>query len=315
VESGHAPFLLKPVRPGNALCRTVTSEAQGILCTSFGRYGLYKPCSLAKIFLGFGDFTLFWRLEMRRLIGAAAMAGLGLAGCLACCLIWAGPAGAEVVIAIDKSIQRMSVTVDGKERHLWKVSTGTGGGPKAGTYSPQRLEKSWFSRKYNMSPMPHAIFFDEGYAIHGTIYVSRLGQRASHGCVRLHPKDAAALFDIVRAQRKGATTIVVTNGGWPAIAKKPAPEAPTKVSAPVAGAPAASPPKLSAAGPVTIPVSVVQPQPASSRTLLGVHDDSAPVTTGTVFMRPAEPPSLASASSAPAAPASALKAPHSEFQE
>jgi hypothetical protein len=238
-------------------------------------------------------------MEMRRLIGAA-VAGVGLAGCLG----WAGPAGAEVVIAIDKSIQRMSVTVDGKERHLWKVSTGTGGGPKAGTYAPQRLEKSWFSRKYNMSPMPHAIFFHEGYAIHGTIYVSRLGQRASHGCVRLHPKDAAALFDIVRTQGKGATTIVVTNGGFPAVAKKPAPEVPAKTSAPAANAP-----KLSSAGPVTLPVSTTQ----SPRTSLGMHDDSASVTTGAVFMRTAEPPSLAS--SQPAAPASALKAPHSEFQE
>jgi hypothetical protein len=259
-------------------------------------------------------------MEMRRLIGAAAMAGVGFAGCLACCLMWAGPADAEVVIAIDKSIQRMSVTVDGKERHLWKVSTGTGGGPKAGTYSPQRLEKSWFSRKYGMSPMPHAIFFDEGYAIHGTIYLSRLGQRASHGCVRLHPKDAAVLFNIVRTQGKGATTIVVTNGGWPAIAKKRTPEAPANLSAPVPSAPAAggmvvSPPKLSSAGPVTLPASVVQPQQASPRTLLGMHDDSAPVSTGALFMRPAEPPSLASASSQPAAPASALKAPHSEFQE
>lgn len=260
-------------------------------------------------------------MEMRRLVGAAAV-GVGLASCL----VWAGPAGADVVIAIDKAIQRMSVTVDGKERHLWKVSTGTGGGPKAGTYSPQRLEKSWFSRKYNMSPMPHAIFFDEGYAIHGTIYVSRLGQRASHGCVRLHPKDAAALFDIVRTQGRGATTIVVTNGGFPAIAKKPAPEAPAKAgasvtsapvvrapvpSAPAASPPATSPPKLSSAGPVTLPVSIVQPPRAS----LGLHDDSAPVTTGTVFMRAAEPPSLASSSSQPAAPSSALKAPHSEIQE
>jgi hypothetical protein len=245
---------------------------------------------------------------MRRLAGAAALAGAGLAGCL----IWIGPAGAEVVIAIDKSIQRMSVTVDGKERHLWKVSTGTGGGPKAGTYSPQRLEKSWFSRKYNMSPMPHAIFFHEGYAIHGTIYVSRLGQRASHGCVRLHPKDAAALFDIVRTQGKGATTIVVTNGGFPAIAKKPAPEAPAKVSAPVPSAPMTSPtPKLSSAGPVTLPVSVIQPP----RTSLVTHDDSAPVTTGTVYTRPVEPPSLASASSKPATPGSALKPPQSETQQ
>jgi hypothetical protein len=255
-------------------------------------------------------------MEMRRLVGAVAMAGVGLAGCFASCLIGAGPAGAEVVIAIDKAIQRMSVTVDGKERHLWKVSTGTGGGPKAGTYSPQRLEKSWFSRKYGMSPMPHAIFFHEGYAIHGTIYVSRLGQRASHGCVRLHPKDAAALFDIVRTKGKGATTIVVTNGGFPAVARKPAPGVPAKVSAPapvapVTSAPATSPPKLTSAGPVTLPALAAQPQRAS----LGMHEDSAPVTTGTVFMRPAEPPSLASASSEPATPGSKLKAPQSETQE
>lgn len=57
--------------------------------------------------------------------------------------------------------------------------------------------------------MPHSIFFHGGYAIHGTNQVSRLGRRASHGCVRLHPANAATLFAIVRRQGSGATRIVV----------------------------------------------------------------------------------------------------------
>ena len=57
--------------------------------------------------------------------------------------------------------------------------------------------------------MPHSIFFHEGYVIHGTIYVSRLGHRASHGCVRLHPSNAATLFALVRKEGLENTSIVI----------------------------------------------------------------------------------------------------------
>jgi len=144
---------------------------------------------------------------MRWGAGAALIAGLTVFGA-----IWdAVPADAEVIIAINKSTQRLSVFVDGSERYVWKTSTGTGGGPKNGTYRPERMERTWFSRKYGMSPMPHSIFFHGGYAIHGTIYVSRLGNRASHGCVRLHPDNAAILFELVRSQGMSNTRIVVSN--------------------------------------------------------------------------------------------------------
>ena len=121
----------------------------------------------------------------------------------------AAPAAADVVVTIDKSAQRMSVSVDGVGRYRWAVSTGLRGGPPAGTYRPERLERSWYSRKFGMSPMPHAIFFHGGYAIHGTYYLSRLGRRASHGCVRLHPADAATLYALVRKEGIGNTRIVV----------------------------------------------------------------------------------------------------------
>jgi len=144
---------------------------------------------------------------MRCLVRAATLACLGLIACL----VGVDRAGAEIIVAIDKSRQRMAVVIDGIEQHVWKVSTGLAGGPKIGTYRPERLNRKWFSRKYGMSPMPHSIFFHEGYAIHGTIYVSRLGHKASHGCVRLHPANAATLFNLVRSHGMGNTTIIVSN--------------------------------------------------------------------------------------------------------
>jgi lipoprotein-anchoring transpeptidase ErfK/SrfK len=118
-------------------------------------------------------------------------------------------AHAEVIVTIDKSAQRMLVSVDGFERYTWPVSTGLSGGPPVGSYHPERLENSWYSHKFGMSPMPHSIFFHNGYAIHGTIHVSRLGHRASHGCVRLLPTNAAILFSLVEKEGLANTRIVV----------------------------------------------------------------------------------------------------------
>jgi lipoprotein-anchoring transpeptidase ErfK/SrfK len=118
----------------------------------------------------------------------------------------------SVVVKIRKSAQRMSVAVDGEVRYTWRISTGRRGfGTPNGTYRPKLMARHWFSRKYYNSPMPYSIFFYRGYAIHGTYYLSQLGGPASHGCVRLHPKNAAVLFALVRSEGKGVTTIVVTN--------------------------------------------------------------------------------------------------------
>ena len=134
--------------------------------------------------------------------------------CVCACLLGSAvcQARADILVTVDKSAQRMSVMVDGRLRHHWPVSTGTGGGPPSGSFRPERLERKWFSRKYDWSPMPHAIFFYHGFAIHGTNYVSRLGRRASHGCVRLHPAHAAALFALVQQHGRSNTRIVVGSG-------------------------------------------------------------------------------------------------------
>jgi len=139
-------------------------------------------------------------------------------------------ARAEVVITVDKTAQRLSVDVDGAHRYAWPVSTARWGyRTPNGTYRPERLARKWFSRKYDWSPMPWSIFFDEGYAIHGSYEISHLGRPASHGCIRLHPNNAKILFELVQQHMKD-TRIVVT-GDRPAAhhegaARKRRPSAP-----------------------------------------------------------------------------------------
>jgi hypothetical protein len=58
--------------------------------------------------------------------------------------------------------------------------------------------------------MPYSIFFHGGYAIHGSYERRSLGRPASHGCVRLDPKDAEKLFELVKAEGPDKTRIVVS---------------------------------------------------------------------------------------------------------
>ena len=119
-------------------------------------------------------------------------------------------AQAGVVVTVNKSTQRLHVEVNGVSRYDWPVSTAREGyNTPNGVYGVERLARSWYSRRYNWSPMPHSIFFDGGYAIHGSYEISRIGTPASHGCIRLHPNNAAILYSLVEANR-GATRIVVT---------------------------------------------------------------------------------------------------------
>jgi lipoprotein-anchoring transpeptidase ErfK/SrfK len=119
-------------------------------------------------------------------------------------------AEASVIVHIDRSRQKMEVVVDGEPRFLWRVSTARRGYiTPPGTYHPEMMAVRWFSRRYYNSPMPHAIFFHGGYAIHGTYDIAQLGGPASHGCVRLDPQNATILFSLVEREGMGSTTIVV----------------------------------------------------------------------------------------------------------
>ena len=126
---------------------------------------------------------------------------------------------ADVLIAVDERSQTMSVAVDGVEAYRWKVSTGGAGyDTPTGIFQPFRMERDHFSKEWDDAPMPYSIFFTpNGHAIHGSLETTRLGRAVSHGCIRLDPRNAAVLYDLVTAEGLGRTQVVVTNGGDPSL--------------------------------------------------------------------------------------------------
>ncbi len=120
-------------------------------------------------------------------------------------------ASADNLLAfVNVSDQTMIVKKNGKTLYHWKVSTGRKGyATPSGTFRPVRMHKMWRSRKYDNAPMPYAIFYNEGYAIHGTSYVSRLGSPASHGCVRLNTANAQILYKMLQEEGLGNLKIVI----------------------------------------------------------------------------------------------------------
>ncbi len=110
-----------------------------------------------------------------------------------------GGRSGDVVAKIYLARQEMEVYINGNLRHTWKISSGRSGySTPRGTFRPQRIYSSYFSRKYDNAPMPSAVFFRGGYAVHGTGHISALGRRASHGCVRLHPNNARQFFNLAK---------------------------------------------------------------------------------------------------------------------
>lgn len=135
-------------------------------------------------------------------IGIALLQGAGTTA--------AEAAGNQVVAVVSISKQRMEVAVDGRRVFHWKVSTGAGGHvTPTGRFRPTRMHEMWHSRKYDNAPMPHSVFFHEGYAVHATPHVKQLGRPASHGCVRLHPDNASDFFNLVQAFGPKNTSIVI----------------------------------------------------------------------------------------------------------
>jgi Uncharacterized protein conserved in bacteria len=117
-------------------------------------------------------------------------------------------AQAKVHITVDLDAQ--TIHVEAKDKVFnWKVSSGKRGYETPnGTYKVLWMDKDHFSDTYDNAPMPDAIFFAPGYAIHGASK-SAWGHPASHGCVRLPVGKAAILFDMVKKQ---GAEITLTGG-------------------------------------------------------------------------------------------------------
>jgi L,D-transpeptidase catalytic domain len=161
---------------------------------------MWKPFSF------FGERLLMMNLLRARLAFVALLVGL---------LAMSGVAHAtKVLITINKVSQKMTVKVDGETEYVWLVSTGAGKfDTPSGTYRPFRMEKTHFSKEWDDAPMPNSMFFTgRGHAIHGSFHVKSLGRKASHGCVRLAPENAAKLYALVQKSGMSNTTIVLRGG-------------------------------------------------------------------------------------------------------
>ena len=88
----------------------------------------------------------------------------------------------KIVATVSISQQKMFLAVTDSRgqtsNYVWTVSTGrTGFETPMGQYQPTWLSKDHKSAQYEDAPMPFAVFFTGGYAVHGTEAVSQLGKR------------------------------------------------------------------------------------------------------------------------------------------
>lgn len=116
----------------------------------------------------------------------------------------------RIEVRVTISTQTMEVYHEGRKLFEWPVSTAKSGKiTPTGTWTPEFLSKNHRSSLYNNAPMPWSIFYDGNYAIHGTDQISKLGQPASRGCVRLHPDNAKILFNMVKSEGLENTRVVI----------------------------------------------------------------------------------------------------------
>jgi hypothetical protein len=120
------------------------------------------------------------------------------------------PPPVTLVAKIDLSTQRMTVLVRGKPVHTFTISSGAQGyATPTGKFQPGWMAKLWHSRQYDDAPMPHAVFFKDGAAIHATQSIGNLGRPASHGCVRLSPANAETFYKLVARHSLAQTRVHV----------------------------------------------------------------------------------------------------------
>ena len=122
------------------------------------------------------------------------------------------PAKPQITLSIDIDLsrQRMTLTEFGKQASSWPISSGREGyRSPTGTFRPLWASKMWFSNKYDNAPMPNAVFFSGGVAMHATQATGMLGHPASHGCIRQSPANAATTYKLVAKHGHEHTRIVV----------------------------------------------------------------------------------------------------------
>lgn len=124
-----------------------------------------------------------------------------------------------LVAEIVKEKQLMYLYIDGELKDSFAVSTGIPGretpnmnmrisGPVFTRYTSTKYPEGDYK---GLGNMPYAVFVKSGYAIHGTTQgnFAKLGKKASHGCIRLHPDNAKLFYDLVKIFGLNNTWVIV----------------------------------------------------------------------------------------------------------
>lgn len=114
----------------------------------------------------------------------------------------------QIYAQVVKSEQKLYLYINGTLTATWAVSTGIPGRetPLLNSHPDGRIYQHYTSTKYpggnyqNLGNMPYAVFIQGGFAIHGTGTSNwpKLGHKASHGCIRIHPDNAKYFNGLVQ---------------------------------------------------------------------------------------------------------------------
>ncbi len=124
-----------------------------------------------------------------------------------------------VYARVEKSEQKLYLYVNGNLQAVFATSTGIPGRdtPNFDTHPDGRVYDRYTSTKFpggdynGLGNMPYAVFVSGGFAIHGTGRGNwkKLGHVASHGCIRIHPDNAAIFNQLVRQYGAANTWVTV----------------------------------------------------------------------------------------------------------
>lgn len=121
-------------------------------------------------------------------------------------VVLASNQGGAIWIRVDLSEQKLSLFQGNQIIFSALVSTGTWRYP-----TPQGTFMVWGKFRfddmqggskqqgdyYYLPKVPHAVYFYQDYAIHGTYWHQNFGRRMSHGCINLSQKDASYVYQQV----------------------------------------------------------------------------------------------------------------------
>ncbi|MCC7360773.1 MAG: L,D-transpeptidase [Anaerolineales bacterium] len=124
------------------------------------------------------------------------------------------------VIAVDTYEQALGVYQDGRLIFATLVSSGSRYFPtRTGAFQvwakldTGQMSGAYFADRrdyYFLEDVPWILYYDGDRALHGAYWHDNFGQRSSHGCVNLSPRDARWLFDFAGV---GSTVIIYNSGG------------------------------------------------------------------------------------------------------